>query len=213
VFCSDCEGVFNHGGEAWLYPKIATPSGFELLSIFDIHRPVVRDLDFSVYDGGQIPEIECEKLLHFGAGTFYKAAAHTWHIGGAISTITLGPYKEALRKFVRGEANFPNHMVLMVEIAAKPNPFLGVIPPIRMVQKDFCRYVFYISGILYRLAVGKAIPADTHRISFSSKEWKPIFLRDDVSTDVTHIIKSLSVGSKKSKKLEEFLKTKSPVRP
>ena len=143
VFCSDCEQIFNLGGESC---HIATTTGFKLLDLFTGQTLIIDELDFKMYDAAKIPSVDCLAMLEYGAGVFFKSAVHRWKFeDGTFSHIDLGPERtEALRKSVHRQSPFPVDMVLTVCLSSKGKQFLGVIPPIGMVIGGT---YFYVSGV------------------------------------------------------------------
>lgn len=78
VFCSDCEQVFNWGGESWMHKHIATTTGFKLLDLFTGQKPIFNEPDLILYDAAKIPSVDCAAILEYGMGVFFKAAIHIW---------------------------------------------------------------------------------------------------------------------------------------
>ena len=212
VFCFDCEQLFNSGGESWMHRHIATTTGFKLLDLFNGHPPIFNEPDFTLYDAATVPRVDCAAMLEYGAGVFFKSAAHTWNFEDGTSThIDLGPERtESLRKFVHRKAPFPVDMVLTVCLSSKRKQFLGVIPPIQMgVQgKEDERYFFHVSGVQYLLLIGAGIDPGIKTIAFNQPVAKPVFVGDEWATQALDILKHLSKGVTPSPKLQEGLKPK-----
>lgn len=206
VFCSDCEQKFNHGGESWIHSRIATTNEFRLLDLFAGQPPVVAEDGYKLYEGAKIPGLDCAALLNYGAGIFFKAAAHVWNFEGLPCGIDLGPHTESLRQFVLNGVDLPADMVIGLSIASTRPKFLGFFPPVAMDDPECVKYKFYVSGVLYTLMVGSDIPAASRDLSFSVKGSKLIFLMDDVSEQGRDIMKQLAAGSKLATKLEKFMK-------
>ena len=140
VFCFDCEQIFNLQGEGWVHGRIATATGFPLFDSLKAYKPVFAENDYAVYDAKAISEWDCAKLLHYGAGIFFKAGVHEWESEGDKISIDLGPDLDELRRFVLGEAAFPADMALSISIAGNANPLLATVSPVpveRMVSSSF----------------------------------------------------------------------------
>jgi hypothetical protein len=206
VFCFDCEQTFNHRGEAWMHRRIATTAEFPLLDLFAQQTPLFAEEGYKLYDGTRIPNLDCAALLHYGAGIFFKAAAHVWDCEGLPYGIDLGAHTESLRKFVLDGVDLPPDLVIGLSLASTPPRFLGFFPPVAMDDPECLKYKFYVSGVLYTLMVGNDIPMASRQHSFSLKGSKLIFLMDDVSEQGRDIMKQLAARSKLSPKLEKFLK-------
>jgi hypothetical protein len=190
LFCFDCEQIFNLQGEGWVHGRIATVKGFPLFDSLKTYTPVFAENDYAVYDARTISEWDCAKLLHYGAGIFFKAGVHVWESEGNKVSIDLGPDLDALRRFVLGQAAFPANMALSISIAGNAKPLLVTVSPVPVGADGFDQFQFYVPGIMYTLQVGKAIPADTHAIAFASPKIKVVFVRD-VSEQAKHFLRSL----------------------
>ena len=190
VFCSDCEHIFNLQGEGWVHGRIATATGFPLFDSLKAYKPVFAENDYAVYDARAISEWDCAKLLHYGAGIFFKAGVHEWESEGDKISIDLGPDLDELRRFVLGEGPFPADMALSISIAGNANPLLGTVSPVPVGADGFKQFQFYVPGIMFTFQVGKTIPADTHAMAFSSPNIKVVFVRD-VSEQAKHFLRNL----------------------
>jgi len=177
VFCSDCEQIFNSGGESWMHRHIATTTSFKLLDLFGGRVPIVNEPDVTLYDAATIPGVDCAAMLEYGTGVFFKSAVHTWEFEDGTSThIDLGPERtEALRKFVHREGPFPVDMVLTVCLSSKRKQFFGVIPPLQMEAQgtEAERYYFHVSGVYYLLMIGPGIDPDMKSLRLTSHSRSP----------------------------------------
>jgi hypothetical protein len=190
VFCFDCEQIFNLQGEGWVHGRMATVKGFPLFDSLKAYTPVFAEGDYAVYDAKAISEWDCAKLLHYGAGIFFKAGVHKWESEGNKVSIDLGPGLDELRRFVLGQAAFPADMAMSISIAGNANPLLATVSPVPVGADGFDQFQFYVPGIMYTFQVGKAIPADTHAMAFSSPNIKVVFVRN-VSDQAKHFLRSL----------------------
>jgi hypothetical protein len=190
LFCAKCEQTFNLQGEGWVHRHIATVKGFPLFDSLEKYTPVFAEDDYAVYDAKAISEWDCAKLLHYGAGVFFKAGVHVWEFEGEKVSIDLGPDLDELRRFVLGQAAFPAGMALSISIEGNANPLLATVSPVPVEADGFDQFQFYVPGIMYTFQVGKAIPADTHEMAFSSPNVKVVFVRN-VSDQAKHFLKSL----------------------
>jgi hypothetical protein len=190
AFCFDCEQIFNLQGEGWIHGRIATKAGFPLFDTLKKYKPVFAEGDYAVFDAKAISEWNCAKLLHYGAGIFFKAGVHVWEFEGDKISINLGPDLDELRLFVLGQAAFPADMALSISIAGNANPLLATVSPVPIAADGFDQFQFYVPGIMYTFQVGKAIPADTHKMAFSSPNIKVVFVRD-LSDQAKHFLRSL----------------------
>jgi len=71
--------------------------------------------DTRVYHVASIPGIDVRAITYFGASIFWRGSIHPWNSNGSIP-VPLGPYADPLRRYLLGEAAFPDHIALMVAI-------------------------------------------------------------------------------------------------
>jgi len=159
-FCRKCEDIFNEGGEQWLLPRLASLDGFPLYESLMNAQPFFRQEELSAYHASDIPNFDKAKIIHFAMAIFWKASVRDWGTKGKTIYVELGDYAEPLREFVLGTGPFPKGMYLAVTILPPTVPLLGMLMPIRMVQKDFHRYKFYVPGVEFELKVGRQVPAE-----------------------------------------------------
>ena len=94
-----------------MVPLLATvDKKFPLLDIIEQFPPDVPDGELRAYAASRNPAIEVDKLIHFAMGVFWKASIHSWKRGNKDPLIELGPYRESVRVFLRGETQFPRNM-------------------------------------------------------------------------------------------------------
>ncbi len=104
LLCKLCEDVLNVGGEQWLLPLLARiDQTFPLLGIVEKFPPHQVDGEWKGYAAFRNPEIEVDKLIHFAMGVYWKASVHSWTGSSREPRIELGPYREKVRTFLRGE--------------------------------------------------------------------------------------------------------------
>jgi hypothetical protein len=159
-FCRKCEDIFNERGEQWPLPRLASLDGYPLYDMLLRARPFFRQEELSVYHASDIPDFDKEKVIHFAMAIFWKASVRDWGTKGKTIYVELGDYAEPLRQFVLGTGPFPKNMYLAVTILPPTVPLLGMLMPIRMVQKDFHRFKFYVPGVELELKVGRQVPTE-----------------------------------------------------
>jgi hypothetical protein len=210
AFCADCEQTFNRRGENFLHANMATTAGFPLLNLFVGQTPLFAEADYKLFEGSKIPGLNCGAILHYGAGIFFKAAAHQWDYEGTPYSIDLGTHTEALRKFVKDGVPLPQDIVIGVSIASTPPKFLGCVVPAQMNISAYAEYKYYVSGIMYTLMVGDKIPIESQKALFSVLPFRPIFMMDDVSDQARDIMRGLTKNTRLSPGLQTLLKSQRP---
>jgi len=103
LLCDDCEQILNKEGEQWVISKLAKYNGkFVLYDLLTKQAPAFQENGITVYATATNPEIDRERLSHFGLGFFGR------------------------RLFIRGAGNMPSRSSIWVPVArASASTFLG----------------------------------------------------------------------------------------
>ena len=156
LLCRTCEDRLNRNGEAWVLDH---PS--KLHQVLRQAKPLPNHASGTVYAGAEIPCLDMNRLAYFGASVFWRASAAAWrNTQQRTALLTLGPYREQLRRYLLDEAEFPQHAVLWAAVCRAPLP-----PPVMSFpcgersREGFYRYTFDIPGLSFMLHVGKQIPS------------------------------------------------------
>lgn len=205
LLCRNCEASLNKGGENWLLPLLATIDGiFPLLDIIERFEPDVPDGELRAYAASRNPEIQIGMLIHFIMGVFWKASIHSWEGGNETPRIELGPYRESVRTFLRGERAFPQNMALFLCVSPREKALVSFSVPYRNPQPNYHSFTFHIPGILCVLGVGKKLNAELLNVCFATNPAHPILVAD-LSKDIINVGVSIFAKARKSRKLIEYM--------
>jgi hypothetical protein len=206
LLCLGCEDNLNKGGEMWLLPLLSRYQGpfpfYELLSKLP---PDVVDGDTAAYAAMKNPEIHPDKLIHFAMGVFWKAAVHSWSGTSTETKIDLGPYADPIRKFLRRETTFPEHMALTISVLPPPAQLISFHNPYRGSKKEWHNFLFYVPGIEFSLSVGAAVDDVFREICFARNPAHPIIVVD-FSAGIEAIVKQVWAKARKAKNVDKYLK-------
>jgi len=183
VFCASCEHLLNVNGEDWVLENYyRNGKGFSLRQKIQEKSPLIQDGNLKVYACRDIESIEYLKLVYFAASIFWRASLQTWnHDGKVKSFITLGrKYEEQFRRYLMGEAVFPDNAALIVWVSATPEPLLAANVPIGGKQEDYHIYRFSIPGLRFHLALGNGIPGLFRRYCLHRSPEHIVLMADDV---------------------------------
>lgn len=206
LLCSGCEQILSSGGEAWLLPLLAEYKGpFPFYDILTRFEPELVDGDTAGYAAARNPDILCDKLTHFAMGIFFKAAVHSWRGRKTEPMINLGPYREAVRAFLRSEKDFPAHMALTIGVMPVPVKLATLEYPVRGNENRWHYFSFYVPGIRFVLAVGKSLSAGLRHACFVRHPAHPIIVKDFSSGMMLAILETIN-SSGKMKQFEKLAK-------
>lgn len=202
VFCGNCERCFGKG-ETWIKPMLPAGGRFPLRERLRRQSAVEKKSDWELYATASNPEIDVDKLTHFGIGVFYKAAVHPWNKGTWEPNLKLTPEEqEALRQYLLGRAGLPKIMALAVTVDSLPVSWPAIIQPYRAESPLVSKlYVFYIPGIFFQLLVGEGVQ---DKANFSSDP-RHLILIENVSHPMRNTAREQTVNATRTKKVEEML--------
>jgi hypothetical protein len=201
LLCTACENLLNRGGEAWLNPKFATiERKFPFYDLLVQVSPEEEEDRFRVYFAQKIPAIKIEKLAHFALGIFWKASVHSWSGRSIEPRIELGPYGEAIRKWLIGESEFPENITLSV-IVSPPERAQRVFtePTCGIPEPGWRTYFIHVLGVIFALNVGKQIPSEVKELCVYRNLNHPITVSDDFTSDMQTAFSSMLREARKTK--------------
>lgn len=202
LLCGQCEDTLNRGGESWMADKLATwERTFPLYDLLTQKPPDVNEEGMLAYFAGNNAEIKAEKIIHFALGLFWKASVHSWKGGEREPRIQLGPYSENIRKWLRGEANFPEHVYLVTVIEKPERAQITLLDPYEGVRQQWRSFFFHVPGLLFMLNVGKTVDLPMRWLCTQNNPGHPIV----VSEDLTGNFEKLAIETvKKSRKTTAY---------
>jgi len=160
-------------------PKLARQDGsFPFFDMLEKVSPLVNDKGRVAFGASNNPEINIEKLTHFALGVFWKASVHSWSGTEREPLIDLGPYGDKVRRFLRGEERYPDHISLLVMVPPRDKHLVAVARPFRGSAKGCHNFLFYIPGIEFSLYVGKGISREAKLCCFYSGAPHLIMIHD-----------------------------------
>lgn len=205
LLCEACEHVLSKGGEEWIANKLATwERHFPFYDLLTRTPPLFDEDGMTVYLAAQNPEIDVMKITHFALGLFWKASVHSWKKGSTKPRIELGPYSEAIRKWLLNECGFPESLYLIVVVEKPERAQIIMNDPYEGVRQGWRTYFTHVPGILFTLSLGKTVSEEIRALSIT-KNGNPI----NVSEALTARFEGLMVDSlRKSRKTQAYLRAK-----
>jgi hypothetical protein len=209
LLCNDCEQILNRGGEQWMVGKLCTFNRqFPLYDILHRQPPIDTDPDGETFAARTNPDIDVQGISHFALGTFWKASIHPWPFG----QISLGPYGDAIRTWLRGETGFPQNIALNVIMSRPAAAQIIMNPPYETTSTGCHTYLFHVPGILFRLSVGKQTPTPEKTLCFYASAEHFVVVSDTVTKKVLHANAQSFKESKKTKSFEKAVAKQKKLR-
>jgi hypothetical protein len=206
LLCAQCDGMLSHEGENWVLPLLARFDGaFPFFNLLQKVAPDVKDGDMMAYATSRTPEIDSHKLVHFAMGIFWKASVHSWRGSETAPLIDLGKYGEPLRVFLRGVAQFPEKMSLVVGVVPPPIKTINFCCPYRGSASGYHNYLFHIPGIEFALHVGNTITREIKATCFASNPLHPIFVSAGISSAIKGVVQEATKNARLAKNVRRYL--------
>jgi hypothetical protein len=167
LLCDDCEDILSRGGEAWVVSKLLTlEKKFPLYDLLTQRKPNF-DVDGAlIYCAEQNPQIEVAKVTHFAVGIFWKASVHSWGLTENDSLIELGPYSDKIRRWLRSEGSFPEHVYPVTYVSRPQATRAHACLPFEQTRNQHERdegqlswrgFYFQVPGLSFILNIGKTV--------------------------------------------------------
>jgi len=174
LLCRACEQRFNDNGENYVLANCARQDGsFGLRDSLIRRTPFHQEEGLAIYDLCHLPGV-ADQLLYFGASVFWRASVGRWKDRDRnLPLISLGRYEEEFRRYLLGEAPFPQKVALILHISKEAQPDMTVAFPCTNRDSGFFRHKFYVLGLSFIMYVGNRMPESATVGSLSSKE-KPV---------------------------------------
>lgn len=154
LLCWDCEQLFSRNGESWVLKNCYRGQGRFRLRSTVVTRPVLSQDEVTAYSAS---EKEAESLCYFCLSVVWRAGLCDWFCRGKkYDQLNLGSYQEQIRKYLRGEAEVPNRVGVMVILSELERPWLGMCFPFAYRQDSYHCYRFHIPGVTFVASVGGA---------------------------------------------------------
>jgi len=179
LLCRECDNSLNMNGENWIIPKLARADGkFTFLDILEELPPDAEKERFKIYGTAKNLSIDVDKIAHFAMGVFWKASVHSWKASGNTTRIELGPYRDNVRYFLRGDAPFPKNVSLNLFVQPRNRAPICIAEPARGKAKSYHNFSFYVPGIRFDLYVGRQIRNQIRQLCFYANPAHPVVVYD-----------------------------------
>ena len=178
LLCRSCEALLSREGEDWVFRYGMKQDGsFALAELLRRARPSVGTVGehTRLYEAALIPEINAAAITHFAIGIFWKASVYGWNTDGSVP-VNLTGYGDQFRRFLLGEAEFPNDAVLAVLVREGGSIDRLTHTPAGSAGPDISTYQFPIPGFSFVLTIGRDISERVSQYCFVRGVGRPIVI-------------------------------------
>jgi hypothetical protein len=207
LLCGECEGILNEGGETYVADKLATwERTFPLFADLTAVPPEFNEGGMVVFFASKTPKVEVDKLIHFAMGMFWKASVHSWKGDVKEPRIDLGPYSEPVRKWLRKEASFPEHVYLTAIVSPPERAQITINDPYEGVRKEWRTFLLHVSGLLFMLSVGKTADDGLRWLCLARNPSKPVMIAETITGQFERLLAETFNTAYKTKPFLEAMK-------
>ena len=178
LLCAECEDLFNKNGEQaivkWVWNGKDFPQG-NRLAVAHEHFTLRKALVFS----GRAIGIDVEEIAYCALSVIWRAAVHQWNLmfGDKSTVLCLGKTEESIRKYLHGDADFPDQVAITATVCTDRTS-MTFYPPCQATDIPASAFGFLALGIRFLVYVGDNIPHAARRVCFMKSEHQLLFQRD-----------------------------------
>jgi hypothetical protein len=160
LLCQSCEQLLNDRGEK---PVLALFNGanddFPLLNRMSLALPFRAEGRAVIYSG-QAMGIDTEPLAYYALSVLWKGSVHKWTtLKGQKSSIDLGKYQEPIRRYLLGEAGFPDGVYVNVTVCVDPGSQGMNYAPSKGVGSPYPMYSLLVRGLWFHVITSDDNPS------------------------------------------------------
>ena len=164
LLCDECEQRLSTNGESWVI-RFAHQVGrrFRLQEALLRLEPRMRLATGRIYYAEDHPAIDWKKLAYFALSVFWRGAADSWarstEPGGKPFIELEATLQEHLRRFLLGEEDYPEGILLMLRVSANltPDAHMMSFPSIGTIEAPDRRRPqtsFIVPGMIFTMVPG-----------------------------------------------------------
>jgi hypothetical protein len=179
LLCHDCEQRLSKHGEQWIFRNGLKADGSFPLASF-VAESVGRTwphVPEEIYPTASIPRVNASAIAYFAASIFWRSSVY--QTGTSDLQVKLGPFEEAFRVYLMGQAEFPTDAVLSVTLRAMSPVSALVQWPSKMQRfQGTHAHSFIMPGIAFNLFISRSIPPELRRLCFVRGQGNPLIFSD-----------------------------------
>ena len=159
LLCEDCEALLNERGEKPVQALFNGASTFTLLNRMNVALAAHSEKSYESYSGSAMG-IETEPLAYYALSILWKGSVHKWTtLDGQESSIDIGKYQEPIRKYLHGEAGFPDGVYVNVSACTDVGSQGMTYAPSLLANTPFPMYSLLVRGIWFHIITTDTPPS------------------------------------------------------
>jgi len=153
LLCESCERLLNESGEKPVQALFNGATSFPLLNRMNVAMAVATTPTVVIYSGSAMG-IDTERLAYYALSILWKGSVHKWTtLKGQKSSVDLGAHQEPIRRYLIGDAGFPNCIYVVVTACTDIGAQGMVFAPSLMAQTMYPMHSLLVRGIWFHIAM------------------------------------------------------------
>jgi|SRR5271157_1464234 len=181
LLCADCEQRFHQNGEDWVMRHCYRGGDrFRLRNLLEQSKPIHAGDRTTIYCASSVSGVSIEQIVYFCMSVFWRASVRDWESSGKkYRMISLGTkYQEQIRKYLLGDADFPENAAVMLVVSLKRPAIAFNFPDTIRISSQHC-HTLHIPGMTFQLSLGSQIEDGTTETCIFRSPFHPIFVCKD----------------------------------
>lgn len=160
LLCESCEQLLNEKGEKPVQALFNGATSFPLLDRMNVAMPFATAPTVTFYSGSAMG-VDTETLAYYALSILWKGSVHRWTtLKEQKSSVSLGAHQEAIRRYLIGEASFPDCVYVVVTVCTDIGSQGMVFAPSLMAETMYPMYSVLVRGLWFHIALtDKQTPA------------------------------------------------------
>lgn len=180
LLCEECEQRFS-GPERYTLSQCCRGSRFRLRELLDTLAPwqAHPDAELVPYETAGVVALDGPALIYFAGSLLWRASVAVWRAADDVLVTDLGPkYNGLFRRFLMGEAEFPEDAAIWISVTKNRTPQLICIGPHLHNKNTFHQFEMQVFGIRWSVFIGQRIHPVIRRMCTLRSPERFVYLSD-----------------------------------
>ena len=149
LLCRECEERFCKCGEKPVMQLLNGKDQFPLLNRMQLALAVKKDGNAVTFSGAAMG-IDTTPLAYFALSLVWRGAVHKWKtLKGQTTFVELGEYEEPIRRYLLGQAGFPDGVYVLVAACEDLGSQVTSYPPAKVTGGQYRHISLLTRGIWF----------------------------------------------------------------
>jgi len=151
LLCESCERLLNDQGEKPVQALFNGATTFALLNRMNLALALNTAPTVVTYSGSAMG-IDTEPLAYYALSILWKGSVHKWTtLKGQKSSVDLGKYQEPIRRYLIGDAGFPDGVYVIVAACTDIGSQGMTFAPSLVAESRFPMYSILVRGLWFHV--------------------------------------------------------------